>query len=112
MFAFTHTIQAFHSAFNAFIRPSQYYKTLYNELKAHVQTSSNGITLICLYRDSMSPEPDSYKELCKHLHCEGFEQCQRTARKGQVGMARKARWMLWRKVRSTSGSYHVYILAS
>ena len=57
---------------------------------------------------------DGKKTLTKAYQNELTSQgiCQRTARKGQVGMARKARWMLWRKVRSTSGSYHVYILAS
>ena len=35
-----------------------------------------------------------------------------TAYRGPVGMMRKARWMLRRKVQSTLGSYYVYILAS
>ena len=35
-----------------------------------------------------------------------------TAYRGPVGMMRKARWMVRRKVRSTLGSYYVYIPAS
>ena len=42
---------------------------------------------------------------------EDVNQCQRTARKGQVGMARKVRWRLRGKEQSTSSSYYVYILA-
>ena len=78
MLASTYLTQAFHSAFNAFIRPSQYYEALHNELKTHAQISSNGATPIRLHRDSMPPEPDGYKELRNHPHREGFEQAIQT----------------------------------
>ena len=83
MFASIHTIQAFHSAFNAFIQLSQYYEALHNEPKTHTQIDSPGATSlrttpIRLHRNNMPPKPNSYKKLHKHPHREGFEQAIQT----------------------------------